>query len=169
MLIGATSPDPNHGLLILDLTTKRGNRIPNVQRRTRPPASMAAARDIVIGNHPTAKVRSLRSEYNCVGLVFASRRTHIEPEHVATILREDGFRRVNREEELEIGDVVIYRTDDREISHVGLIAKIVVAVERGQREITVLSQWGADGEYFHHIDDVNPNLGRPAEFWTDRT
>lgn len=83
-------------------------------------------------------------------------------------MTEDGFRRVE-EEELEIGDVVIYRSDNREISHVGLIAKITVIVERGQREITVLSQWGADGEYFHRIDDVHPNLGRPTEFWTDRT
>lgn len=169
MLIGATPPDPNHGLLILDLSTKRGNRIPNVQRGTRPPASMAAARDIVIGKHPTAEMRSLRSEYNCVGLVFASRRTHIEPEHVEMILREDGFRRVQREADLEIGDVVVYRTDDRQISHVGLIANIAVVLEYGQREITVLSQWGADGEYFHRIDDINPNLGTPTEFWTDRT
>ena len=168
MLIGATPPDPNRGLLILDLATKRGNRIPNVQRRTRPPTSMTAAKDIVLGNHPTAEIRSLRSEYNCVGMVFAARRTWIEPEHVEMILREDEFRRVD-ESELKIGDVVIYRTDDREISHVGLIADITVMVARGHREITVLSQWGADGEYFHHIDDVNPHLGKPAEFWTDRT
>ena len=81
---------------------------------------------------------------------------------------EDGFRQVE-ESELQIGDVVLYRTDDHQISHVGLIANIAVMVERGHREITVLSQWGADGEYFHHIDDVNPNLGEPSEFWTDRT
>ena len=154
--------------MILDLTTKRGNRIPNMQRRTRPPISMATARDIVLNSHPSAEMRSLRSEYNCVGMVFASRRTDIDPEYVEMILRDDGFRRVE-EGDLQIGDVVIYRTEDQQISHVGLIAKITLTLARGHREITVLSQWGADGEYFHGIDDVNPNLGRPTEFWTDRT
>lgn len=156
-------------IINLPVSTKLGTPIPNEQRGPMHPERMLAAQQIVLDHHHSAKPRSLDSAYNCVGMVFAARRTCIEPEHVGLILREDGFRRVENEAELEIGDVVVCWTDDHQISHVGLIANIAVVVTRGHREITVLSQWGADGEYFHRIDDVNPNLGNPTEFWTDRT
>ena len=168
MLLGSPSPDPDQGLLIIDLSTKRGNRIPNIQRATRHPDSMAVAQAVVLKHHPTAKLRSLRSEYNCVGMVFASRRTAIEPEYVPMILRDDGYRPVDQEDALEVGDVVVYRTRDGEISHIGIIAIIKESIQPPYREIIVLSQWGSEGEYFHRIDDVNPLLGQASEFWTDR-
>jgi len=39
----------------------------------------------------------------------------------------------------------------------------------GQEDLlTVLSKWGADGEYIHGASRVPAYLGTPAEYWTDR-
>lgn len=130
---------------------------------------MAAAQQIHLTNHPNRKLRSLSSEYNCVGMVFAARRTWIEPEHVEWILQEDGYRQVAREADLDVGDVVVYRDGDSQVCHVGIIFSIAMNVGSADWQITVLSQWGADGEYLHDIYDVHPSLGEPSEFWTDRT
>jgi hypothetical protein len=34
--------------------------------------------------------------------------------------------------------------------------------------LTVLSKWGADGEYVHSSLELPSYLGTPAQFWTDR-
>jgi hypothetical protein len=47
--------------------------------------------------------------YNCVGMVFASRRAVIEIDHIYQILREDGYRAI-RYNEILAGDVVLYKT-----------------------------------------------------------
>ena len=84
------------------------------------------------------------------------------------ILEEDEYRQVDRSE-LERGDVVVYRRDGlQEASHVGLVYKVVPNLGEAKFDVVVLSQWGQDGEYFHLDDDVNPILGQPAEYWTDR-
>jgi cell wall-associated NlpC family hydrolase len=92
----------------------------------------------------------------------------IDDEHVGMILREDGYRKLDNPSEAVLGDVVVYRNDGGEISHVGILVSVQLQLEVGGQELTVLSQWGADGEYFHRIDDVNPRLGQPTEIWTDR-
>lgn len=158
----------NDLIINLPVYTKRGNPIPNEQRPPKPPPSMAEAENIVLSHHATARTRSLASGYNCVGMVFAARRTWIETDHVDMILREDGYRRVDFENELQVGDVVVYRTDDGLISHVGLITCIRPDVRSARWDITVLSRWGHDGEYLHRIDDVSPYMGEPREYWTDR-
>ena len=103
-----------------------------------------------------------------MGMVFAARRTWIETDQLGNILRGDGYRRVREESELVVGDVVVYRNQNGSTSHVGAITSIGLYGPDGTRKIVVLSQWGLDGEYFHEIDDVNPYLGEPAEYWTDR-
>ena len=35
-------------------------------------------------------------------------------------------------------------------------------------DITVLSQWGDDGEYIHKLTEVPNEYGKAEEFWTDR-
>ena len=161
MLLGIDPSDIEGGALILALETKNGKRIPNAKRDQKTPERMAAAKKYVLDNHESAQLRSLSSEYNCVGMVFAARRTVIDDDHVEMILREDGYRQINNKSELQIGDVVVYRNDGM-ISHVGTIARVSPNVREAQWEITVLSQWGADGEYFHLIDDVNPRFGTPS-------
>ena len=106
--------------------------------------------------------------YNCMGMVFASRRTWIDPEHLEMILEDDEYQRIVSEAELQLGDLVIYRGDNNQVTHVGIISMIDNNLETAIRRLFVLSQWGGDGEYFHEIHDVSPYLGTPAEFWTDR-
>ena len=152
----------------IELSTKSGQPIPNEQVAQLPRVRMEVARDNVLSHHPTAVERSLSSEYNCMGMVFAARRTWIETDQLGNILRGDGYRRVREESELLVGDVVVYRNQNGSTSHVGVITSIGLYGPDGTRKIVVLSQWGLDGEYFHEIDDVNPYLGEPAEYWTDR-
>lgn len=154
---------------VIPLSTRRGTEIPNEQRMPRPPASMQAARDIVLTNHPSRTVRSLSSVYNCMGMVFATRRTWIEPEHMEMILDDDEYRRVLGEEDLSPGDIVVYRDDQQTVTHVGVVMQVQTNLPQATRDILVLSQWGGDGEYFHYVNDVNPRLGNPSEYWTDRT
>ena len=131
---------------------------------------MQTAKTTVLGAHSSAEVRSLNSLYNCMGMVFASRRTWIELEleHLRMILQDDEYQQVPNEGELRQGDVVVYRDDDNYVSHVGIVVNIRTRIKEATREIFVLSQWGQDGEYFHLAEDVNPRLGKPAEYWTDR-
>ena len=129
---------------------------------------MSAAKDIVLKAHPNARARSLSSMYNCMGMVFATRRTWVEPENLRMILEDDGYRKVLNESELQAGDVVVYRDDYGEVSHVGIVTEVRPNLAEATREVFVLSQWGQDGEYFHRADDVNPQLGKPSEYWTER-
>ena len=103
-----------------------------------------------------------------MGLVFASRRTWVDIDHLQTFLEDDGYRQIP-DSDLRMGDLVIYRDESGEPTHVGIVAQMSPYTPSHTRDVYVLSQWGRDGEYFHRIDDVNHNLGTPAEFWTDRT
>jgi hypothetical protein len=62
----------------IDLATSRNRRIPNARRPELAPESLAAAMQFVTESHPSARVRSLTGTYNCIGMVFANRRTCIE-------------------------------------------------------------------------------------------
>ena len=149
----------------LALETRAGNRIPNRPRLEQVAARRKAAVELILRSHISAKVRSATGVYNCFGMVFANRRTWVDNDDgttVGVILRDDEYRRIAAQD-VELGDVVIYRNDD-EVTHVGIVSD-VNPLSGG---MTVLSQWGADGEYFHEIGDVHPSLGRPQEYWTER-
>jgi hypothetical protein len=113
--------------------------------------------------HPNAKIRSLSDyPYNCMGLVFASRRAVISIEHVYDVLRQDGFRSIPRNE-CVVGDVVVYKYDNLP-THIGVITYISTI----PNSFTILSRWGFDAEFEHFMEDV-PNLyGKPLEFYTER-
>lgn len=151
------------------LATRENTCIPNERRRQKPPVAMKAAMKLALDGHSSVVMRSLSSVYNCMGMVFASRRTWIDPEHLGMILKDDKYRRLTNDTEIEQGDVVVYRDDNETVSHVGIVVKVTTRLNEASIEVSVLSQWGADGEYFHLADDVNPALGSPAEYWTDRT
>ena len=148
----------------IELSTREGNRIPNEQRSPRPLSAMQDASRIHRAEHQSLKLRSLSSLYNCMGMVFASRRTGIHPSELEMILTEDGYRQIGINE-LEAGDVVVYHDSRGEVSHVGIVDHVGF---ENPRKVRVLSQWGADGEYYHLADDVSPALGSPSEYWTDR-
>lgn len=151
----------------IPLVTRKGTRIDNEQRRPQAPASMKAAIAIHTANHPTLKLRSLSSEYNCVGLVFASRRTFVDIKELSMILREDGFRIVEQQE-VQPGDVLVYKDGAGDIVHIAIVLKHDANPKTASWVTKVLSQWGADGEYIHTAEDVAHLLGRPLEFWSER-
>ncbi len=149
--------------------TRRRTWIPNERRRQWAPPAMREAVRINLEACPRAKVRSTESVYNCVGLVFASRRTWIDTEQVSTFLEEDEYRPVAATAEVRTGDVVVYRNPaDRSLTHVGLVASVERDLEAARFRIYVISQWGPTGEYCHLMEDVPILLGRPTEFWSHR-
>ena len=63
----------------------------------------------------------------------------------------------------------MYHDSDDEPCHVAVVVRknLAVAGENGDL-LTVLSKWGADGEYVHEATKLPFLLGRPAQYWTDR-
>jgi Txe/YoeB family toxin of Txe-Axe toxin-antitoxin module len=104
-----------------------------------------------------------------VGLVFASRRTAIEATEVVNLLRRDGYRGLAGPEELQKGDIVVYRSAaSSRLSHVGVVWRIDNELDLCHRAVYVLSKWGDGGEYEHLIEQVPALQGIPSEYWTDR-
>jgi hypothetical protein len=163
-IIGAGSKRDREAI---ELATRAGTFIPNVRRREQSPARMKAAWDIWKEKHVSLVPRSHSSCYNCMGMVFASRRTWVEPDQLAMILREDGFRKIEPSEAVR-GDIVVYRDGSGGVAHVGLVLSKYADVKDASWKVEVLSQWGADGEFFHDAYDVPSLLGTPQEYWTER-
>ena len=151
------------------LETRGRWQIPNYLRPERAEAALRASVSLLGGQFPRAQLRSITAVYNCVGLVVASRRTWVDPEHLIRILREDGYRQLPGVAEVQPGDVVVYRDSDGQVCHVGFVVErnLIVLGERSD-PLKVLSKWGADGEYIHDSLDLPPLLGTPTDYWTDR-
>lgn len=155
----------------LALHTRRRRQIRNVQRLEQPPDRLRAAARQVTQAHASAQLRSATGVYNCFGLVFASRRTWVErlddgdtEQEVMNILSDDRYERLPEGVTPEIGDVVLYRNLQGELTHAGIVA----GVPPYPMAVRVMSQWGIAGEYHHDAADVETALGQPVEFWTDR-
>ena len=129
---------------------------------------MQAAKTMWETFHSSVQARSLCSVYNCMGMVFASRRTDIDPNHLRMILADDGYHQLTHKKDLQRGDIVVYEDHNKTVSHVGIVADIRPNFSDASRVVTVLSQWGGDGEYFHLVEAVPFQLGQPSEYWTDR-
>src|SRR5438128_1550551 len=88
------------------VTTKR-----NFIRNERPPAwakeRIEASTNIWKSKIPEAIFRSY-GEYNCAGLIFASRRTWIELAELELIFRDDGYFQLAGPQEAKIGDLILY-------------------------------------------------------------
>jgi len=113
-------------------------------------------------SNPNLQLRRRKGPYNCVGMIFASRRTAIDIDSLHEILRRDRFTQLGDVMLAAVGDIVVYYTKTTNVPvHVGLIWSKCNDV------ITILSKCGSDvGEYFHPLDDYP--LGIAREFWTDR-
>lgn len=159
-IIGLGEPsDPKS----LPLYTRKRKFIPNVQRMQRPPQSMDAAKALAL-KHGSPRVRSLCSTYNCVGLVFASRRTCVDTAHVEIILEDDGYVKIGPAEVLP-GDIVLYRDGIGTVTHIGIVVDRKALLEEAMWATQVVSQWGTDGEYVHAAQEVPELYGKPVEFW----
>ena len=77
--------------LSIQLATKKGTYIKNERRGQRPLDIMNAARDLFLKEHGSLKLRSLCSEYNCMRMAFASRRTCVDTDQLRLIRDEDGY------------------------------------------------------------------------------
>jgi hypothetical protein len=110
--------------------------------------------------------------YNCVGHVWASRRTAVHEEtEINLIFRDDGYRVVEQNEQVGVGDFVAYFHQlERQLGflHVGLVIEMREAQGVQMKVPFVLSKWdGASGEVIHHFMDV-PFESDVHQFWTER-
>lgn len=160
-----TAVDPQS----LDLHTRARWRIPNELRELeKAPATRAAAARIVTETYQTARVLSTSALYNCAGLVFGSRRVVIDVEHAERILRDDGYKEVEGPAAWRPGDIVVYRSEAGELTHVAVVHSVESDLEGGPPTVMVISAWGESGEYLHEWSDVQPLLGSPSRVWSKR-
>ena len=159
-VIGAGS---NKDRASVSLATIDGWRVPNERREERHPEALRAALRLWQHEKPGIIPRSMSSVYNCVGMAFANRRTWIDPYYIVIILKRDGYKRIENSE-VQISDVVVYYKNSAAV-HVGL----VVGINQigSSQSIRILSQWGADGEYFHKVQNVPESYGYPT-YWSER-
>jgi len=147
----------------LALETRTKWPIPNNTSKEKAPAALMASRELWKKLLPEATLRSLTATYNCVGMVFATRRSHINPDHVRDILEKDGFSKVP-DAAVKLGDLVLY-CDGNTVLHIGMVA---ATPSVDGHDTWVLSKWGDDGEYYHRLKYVPEIFGEPTEFWTHR-
>ena len=151
----------------LKLETKQGNHIPNEIQSEQLPEVIKDRIKKHSSAHSSAKLRSASSTYNCMGMIFASRRSWIETDHLNLIFTDDDYTKLSSFIYAELGDIVVYYNDENAV-HVAIIIEITLDASIGQRNFRVLSQWGLACEWLHDIDDVPQELGIPKEVWTDR-
>lgn len=158
LIIGrASERDPAR----LPLETKNRTPILNEQHLEWSPGRLEASVKIWKHARPCAELRSITATYNCVGMVFASRRTFIGSDQIHFILENDDYEKLDGPEMARIGDIVVY-TKGGLTTHVGIIVDTVLSVRR------VMSKWGAEGEYIHPERCVPELYGDPTEYWSDR-
>ena len=150
------------------LGTRSSRHIPNQKRPEWHPDDLREALQMCLRDFPMIEARSVTAIYNCVGMVFATRRTWVEPNLVPTLLSDDGYRPLNRLEDGQVGDVAIYRTADNDIEHIGLIAERREDLEAATVSHRIMSKWGPWAEFLHEPDHVYSSYGELREIWTDR-
>src|SRR6476619_3349116 len=103
VIIGEGGPGDKNSL---DLTTCERTRIDNVRRMEAPPDRRNAIYKHLRETHPNAEIRSVSQCYNCMGMVFASRRTAIDIDQIQLILDEDKFSKLAKIDDAKVGDIV---------------------------------------------------------------
>lgn len=121
---------------------------------------------------PDVKLRSATQVYNCMGMVFASRRTCVDIDRLDLIITDDRYLETRDLSQVKIGDVVVYGVKQPESgetpAHVGIIVDKTPNIAQAGWNVTVMSQWGQDGEYIHPMEAVPPLFGSVIKYLTDR-
>ncbi len=151
----------------IKLATCKGRWIRNKRRIEWPAEKTRAAVTWDREGHPNATLRSSTAVYNCMGLVFASRRTWVFVDQLEIIIKDDGFVKLSNINEVNTGDIVLYKHNG-EVAHVGIVTHVGSIIPSGRPVVTVLSKWGGHGEYVHSVNDVPEEFGEEKEYWTER-
>lgn len=153
----------------LRLDTRRKRHIDNEMHLEKPRQGMLDVAAEIESAHPGTQLVSASAVYNCFGLAFGSRRTSItDGEQVRKALDDDGFRRLAWDYLLwDVGDIVLYRTDREEISHVAVVLAMTPRLT-GEMDVRVISAWGESGEYVHWMNPNNALLGEPYAVYSQR-
>ena len=140
----------------------RADRIPSREHSGLVRIRTTALLDLMRGNDKkNLEIRSLSEDkYNCVGMIFCSRKADVDIKHIDEILTQDGYN-VTEREKVVAGDLVLY-TFANKYSHVGIVSYV------SRLDLRVISKWGKDGEVEHEYRDVPFHLGEPAYFYTTR-
>lgn len=154
--------------LAVRLGTRKTSHIRNEMRPEWNPDELKKALEICSERFPNMVIRSVTAIYNCVGMVFATRRTWIEPEYVPIFLGDDEYHMLPSIEDAEIGDVAIYKEESDEIKHVGVIIEKTENLIEGSMDFRILSKWGPWAEFIHQPNEIFDSWGQLTEIWTDR-
>lgn len=158
-----------HDTRSLQLVSKNGTWIRNVRKDERPPSAMEDAEAFAQAQCPGITTRSLSSTYNCAGLIFAARRTVVFMGELKRVLRDDEYELITQRPRLTPGDLITYKArQDGEILHIGVVLSVRLVPADAEIEVTVLSQWGFDGEYIHSELNVPASYGQIREYFSER-
>ncbi len=154
----------------LGLDTRKKRHIINERRPEWSPSRLKLAKDEVRNSESYSGVifRSISSVYNCMGMVFAARRTWVDNDELTKILSDDDYSFVSDQADIKMGDIAVYRDSADDVTHVGIVLERKIVEGGTDPGIVVLSKWGPKGEYVHPINVVPVIYGHPSEFWTDR-
>jgi hypothetical protein len=156
--------DPNS----IRLGTRRTKHIKNEMRAEWPPNQLREDLNRCLTSFPCLQPRSVSARYNCVGMVFATRRTWIDTEFVSQLLTDDEYRLLADKSQGQVGDIAVYKSTGGDICHVGIIIKRDVDFASGAVKFLILSKWACWAEFIHKPDEVFPSYGTLQEIWTDR-
>lgn len=155
----------------IPLSTRKGTPIENsVMKPRKIPPEEKWRMDGLSGIHSLSMSQQSQIEntneadtsYNCVGMVFGSRRVHICPSQIPLVLQEDDYQEVGPDDIL-VGDVVTWQDTDGDFNHIGVI--VAVELKRNIRFPRVLSKWGNGGERIHPPRLVPTVYGPTIKYW----
>lgn len=153
----------------IDLATRKGTPIENTVEICGDKALHALRHKVLLeqlDGHQHKLIKVIKfgdASYNCVGLVFASRRVFVPTNQVDLLLKEDGYLFVNNNSILE-GDIAVWRNETGgEAQHVGQV--VYVKAINGISCPYILSKWGVEGEFIHPPQLVPSVFGDLIEYY----
>jgi len=126
--------------------TRKGTDISNVQEHDLTPFYLNIVKEIdrKYAQTNVTFVNNPSPIYNCHGFTFASRRTMIwDSKEISKILSEDDYKIVENENDVQVGDIIIYFGEKGDVEHSGLV------IDKKKNFPLILSKWGTGREVVH--------------------
>jgi hypothetical protein len=127
--------------------TDRGRAIPLFELKPESKESFPIAGDagLALAGTPlpyqAIRLTEASGDSNCVGWVFTGGRYEMQCIDVGTILEDNGYTPVQTP---RVGDLVIYRDDEKVVTHLGAVALFLKADQP-----LIESKWGSQGVFLH--------------------